>query len=123
MKTLIIIGGFYCLAFFIFHLFFWKLFDWKHDLSFLTEINRGVIQILNLCLMFVFLVIAYVSLFYTDELLTSSLGKILLVGISIFCLLRAVEQVVFFGLKSTVSIVFFITFLLGSTIYMIPLLG
>ncbi len=123
MKTLIIIGGFYCVAFFIFHLFFWKLFDWKHDLSSLTDINRAVIQILNLCLMFVFLVIAYVSLFYTDELLTSSLGKILLVGISIFCLLRAVEQVVFFGLKSTVSIVFFITFLLGSTIYMIPLLG
>ncbi len=123
MNTLLVIGGAVVFAFFIFHLFFWKIFDWKRDLKSLTPVNRAIMQVLNLCLSFVFLLIAYISIFHKDELLNTSLGKTMLLGISIFWLLRALEQIMFFGLKSGVSIAFFVVFLAGSALYLIPFIG
>ena len=78
--TTIMIGGVYNLGFAIFHLMFWRIFRWKKDLSRLTFINRSVMQILNLCLTFVFLLVAYISFFNTSELIQTNLGKALLVG-------------------------------------------
>lgn len=65
-EGMILLGGFYNLGFAIFHLMFWRLFRWKRDLSSLTFINRSVMQILNLCLTFVFLLMAYISFFNTS---------------------------------------------------------
>ena len=121
MKTLIIIGGFLWLAFFVFHIFFWKLFDWKRDLENVTKTNKAIMQVLNLCLMLVFLIFAYISLFQTDELLTTSLGKTLLVGMVLFAVFRAIEQVIFFDLKNPRSIAVLFFALIGMTIYLIPL--
>jgi hypothetical protein len=121
MKTLIIIGGFLWLAFFVFHMFFWKLFDWKHDLEKLNDTNKAVMQVLNLCLMLCFLIFAYVSIFQADELLTSNLGKALLIGMILFGLFRAIEQIIFFDLKHIRSKIVLLVALLGTTIYAIPL--
>jgi hypothetical protein len=121
MKILIIIGGFLWLAFFVFHIFFWKLFDWKHDLEKLTNTNKAVMQVLNLCLMLCFLIFAYISIFQADELLATSLGKTLLVGMMLFGLFRAVEQVIFFDLKHIRSKTVLFVALLGTMIYAIPL--
>lgn len=123
MKTVIFIGGFFHLAFFIFHLYFWKLFKWKKDLQSLSQINRAVMQILNLRLTWLFLVFAYISFFYADELLTSGLGKTLLIGIGLSWLMRAIEQVIFFGLRTKASVGFFIVFLIGAGIYFYPLVS
>ncbi len=119
-EVIILIGGIYNLAFAIFHLFFWRLFQWKKDLSKLTFINRSVMQILNLCLTFVFLLMAYISFFYVSELRATDLGKTLLIGFSLFWLLRMIEQVIFFGIRNSISIVLTVIFLLGSVIYLIP---
>ncbi len=121
MKTLIIIGGFFGLGFFIFHIFFWQLFEWKKDLKSLTSINRGVMQVLNSCLMICFLIFSYVSIFHVDELLTTSLGSTILFGIGSLWFLRAIMQPLFFGLNNSISIAFFITFLFGAGIYFVPL--
>src|SRR3990170_5730304 len=118
IESLIIIGGLYNVAFTIFHLLFWKIFKWKKDLASLSIINRGVMQILNLCLTFVFLIFGYISIFHTKELISTSLGVSLLLLISVFWALRAIEQVVFFGLKNKVSLIFFIIFLTGFVIYL-----
>ncbi len=120
MKTLLIIGGIVVFGFLIFHLFFWKIFDWKRDLKSLTPINRAIMQVLNLSLSFIFLLISYISIFHTDELLNTDLGRTMLLGIATFWFLRAIEQIVFFGLKSTISIAFFVVFLAGSALYLIP---
>jgi hypothetical protein len=117
-ENIVFIGGIYNLLFAFFHLMFWKLFGWKEDLAKLTFINRQVMQILNLCLTFVFLLFSYISFIHTSEMLTTSLGRILLLLISIFWLLRAIEQVFFFGLKNRGSIAFFVIFLLGTMIYL-----
>lgn len=122
MKTLLFIGGIYHLAFAAFHVLFWKLFRWKDDLSSLTVINRGVMQILNLRLIFVFLVFAYVSFFHSTELLTTGVGKVLLLANALFWLGRAIEQIFFFGLRKTVSIMMFAIFLVGAAIYIYPFL-
>jgi hypothetical protein len=121
-KYLLVAGAFYNLAFAIFHAFFWKLFGWKEDLSSLTSLNRSVMQILNLCLMFVFIIFAYVSAFHSSELLDIKLGKALLLSITIFWLLRAVEQVIFFDLHTKISLAFFAAFLLGALLYLMPAL-
>ncbi|NNE99989.1 MAG: hypothetical protein HKN25_13290 [Pyrinomonadaceae bacterium] len=123
MKTLIIIGGFLWLSFFVFHVFFWKLFDWKKDLEKLTPVNKAIMQVLNLCLMLVFLVFAYVSIFHAGELLTSSLGISVLAGMVLFGVFRTIEQLVFFELKDNRSKILLVVMILGTGIYLIPLIS
>lgn len=123
MKTLIIIGGFIWLAFFFFHIFFWKLFNWKEELETLTKTNKAIMQVLNLCLMLCFLIFAYISIFNVDELLTTVLGKSLLVGMILFGVFRAIEQIIFFDLRNIRSKFVLCAALIGITIYLIPLIS
>ena len=123
MKSLISIGGFLWLGFFVFHILFWKLFDWKNDLENLTPVNKATIQVLNLCLMLVMLLFAYVSLIHTEELLTTSLGKSILIGIVLFGVFRSIEQVIFFDLSHIRSKAVLFVALLGTTIYLVPLVS
>ena len=117
------VGGLFNLAFFIFHLFFWKIFKWREDLHKLLPINRAVMQVLNICLMFVFLIFAYVSLFYIDEMRTTSLGLSLILLIAIFWGLRAIMQLIFFSRTRLMSYVFFVIFAAGCLIYLLAWLG
>jgi len=68
-STAIHAGGVFNLAFAAFHVLFWRLFDWDRDLATLNAINRAVMQILNLCLTFIFLAFAYLSFEHAEELL------------------------------------------------------
>jgi hypothetical protein len=120
MEHLIKFGGFYNLAFAVFHILFWKIFDWKSELSKVSFLNRAIMQVLNLCLTFCFLMFSYISIFHTSELLTTDLGHAVLIGISSFWLLRALEQVIFFKLKHWGSIVFLLAFIAGTIIYAMP---
>jgi len=122
-MNLLIVGGFYHIGFAIFHLFFWQLFNWKKDLASLSIINRAVMQILNLCLTFVFIVVAYISIYYSSDLVSTSLGRIIIGSISMFWLVRIGEQLFFFGLKKRVSIILTIIFIIGFIIYLIPVLN
>lgn len=119
-ETAVVLGGIFNIAFAVFHVIFWRLFHWKRDLASLSFINRQVMQILNLCLIFAFLIFAYISLFHTAELLDTSLGRALLLLISVFWVLRAIEQVVFFRLRRALSAAFFVIFLIGALLYGYP---
>lgn len=110
-------GALFHLAFVVFHLLFWKLFDWINDLKRLSYVNRSIIQILNLRLIFTFLIFAYISYFHGDELTSTKLGLVMIVAISVFWLLRAIEQVVYFGVKNIASNLLLLLFILGSSIY------
>ena len=121
-EILIVAGGVFAAAFAVFHLLFWKLFRWKTDLAKLTSVNRAIVQILNLCLTFLFAVFAYLSFVHTAELLETDLGRSVLFLVAVMWYLRAVEQVVFFGLRKPISILFFVLFLVGGSLYAIPLL-
>ena len=120
MKNLIYIGGVYCVIFAIFHIAFWKLFDWKNDLPKLKSVNRGVLQVLNLRLTYVFIVVAFISFFFADDLINTKLGNVILGAVSIFAVMRAIEQLIFWKIEK-IGVVFFFIFLIGAGIFAIPL--
>ncbi len=112
----------YNLGFVFFHLSFWKIFQWKKDLTSLTHINRAVMQILNLRLTYVFLVMAFVCFVFQSELTATKLGQMLLIAFSVFWFMRTIEQIVFFGVKNKISLAMTFLFLLGSVIHLLPVL-
>ena len=122
METLIKAGGLYNLVLVVFHLLFWQLFNWKDDLRSLSFNNRAIMQVVNLSLTLVFVLFAYVSLAQVDALLTTPLGKSLLVFMALFWLARCVMQVVFFRLAHWGSIAFLAFFFAGGMLYGIPAL-
>lgn len=121
-EQLILLGGAFNLALALFHACFWRLFRWPTELAKLTSLNRAVMQVMNLCLMTVFLAFAYVSFAHTAELLQTPLGRSLTLLIAIFWFLRALEQPVFFGVRKPLSVVFFVVFGTGGALYALPLL-
>ncbi len=116
-EQLLIIGTLFHLTFVAFHLLFWKLFDWVQDLKKLSHVNKSVMQILNLRLIFVFLIFAYISYFNTAEMLNSKLGLTMLVAIALFWGFRSVEQVIYFGVKKIASNLLLLLFIFGTALY------
>lgn len=123
MKTLIIIGGFVWVGLFGFHALFWRLFDWKKDLENLTPLNKSVMQVMNLALMVFIFIFGFVSFFHADDLLTTSLGRTLLIGIVAFGTIRTILQFLFFNLKDNRSRFFLGVMVFGTLIYLIPLVS
>lgn len=121
MKTVIFLCGLYSLAFAIFHILFWKIFDWKTDLKKLSFANKGIIQILNSRIIYFFLFVAFLCFFYQDELLETKLGKILLTGISLFWLGRTIEQFIFLKANNMYLHILTIIFAVGTILFAIPL--
>lgn len=120
METLIKFGGLYNITLIVFHLLFWRIFNWGEDLRSLTFLNRAIMQVLNISLTFVFGVFAYLSFAYSSELLTSQLGKSLLILMAIFWFLRSLLQPIFFKLSHWGSIAFMVYFFAGGLLYGIP---
>lgn len=120
MVKLIFVGGIFNLLFAVFHLFFWKLFNWKDELKSISFINQNIMQVLNLCLAFVFIIFSYISIFHKDEMLNTDLGISLTLCISVFWLLRSLEQIIFFKLKTAISWILLILFIAGTLLYGLP---
>src|SRR4051812_20069236 len=96
-SILVFSCGIYSVAFAIFHILFWRIFDWKNDLKKLSVANRAIIQIANTRLIYFFLFVAFLCFFYPKELVTTRLGNVFLIGVSIFWLGRTMEQFIFLG--------------------------
>lgn len=117
LEKVVLLGGIYHIGFIIFHLFFWKIFNWDVTLRKLNSIDKSTIQVLNISLTFVFTIFAYLSINYSAELVSTKLGLSILLFISLFWFFRAIQQVYFYGLKNRLSIMLFIIFILGGIIY------
>jgi hypothetical protein len=118
-SLLVKVSGYASIGWVIFHLLFWQLFDWRAELRRLSHLNSGVMQVLNLCLSFVFLLFAYVSLWHTKELLVPGLGRTVALGIGAFWLFRFLLQPLFWGTSLT-SLLFALLFVLMSACYLAP---
>jgi hypothetical protein len=119
-DTRIILGRIFNFAFAVFHLLFWRIFEWKHSLAGLTFINRQIVQILNGCLCVVFLAFTCFSLFYTRELLQTSLGHAMLLFMAGFWFIRMLLQIICFPPSNPLSMFFTLLFLSGSLLYSYP---
>ena len=122
-KTLLLdLCGIYNLAFAIFHLFFWKIFKWKEDLRKNSVGNRAVIQILNIRLIYIFLLMAFIYFVYPQQLMETELGLVLLIGFLGFWVGRTVEQFIFLRIKSKMVTILTIIFFFGIFIHLLPLI-
>ena len=106
METLIKAGGLYNIILVIFHLLFWRIFNWEQDLRSVSSLNRSIMPVVNLSLTFVFIIFAYISLVHSAELLSTPLGNSLLILIALFWLARSLLQVIFFKLDHWLSFAF-----------------
>lgn len=108
-EMIVYAAGTLTLGFGIFHLFFWRLFRWKRELRKISSVNRGIVQILNLKMSYVFFLVAMLCFTLPEDMFQTRLGRWLMMGMSIFWLLRMLEQFVFF--KHNHYAVYLLTFL------------
>lgn len=98
-KVLLRIGGVINLLFVLFHLAMRKPISVA--LASLSPDIQATVQTLNIHVAFTLLVFAYLAFFQWHDLLTTRLGNITAIAISLFWFLRAINQVVFYGLTAT----------------------
>jgi hypothetical protein len=116
-PALIVAAGFFNLAFVVFHLLFSRLFNWGDELPRLSAVNRGIMQALNLCLIYVFAVASILLLLFPLEAFVSELGTFLLLAMTGFWLFRAILQPMFFQLRHRLSQGLFAVFVIGTLIH------
>lgn len=121
-EILVLLGGVHALGFALFHLAFWKLFDWPHALRTTGVPTRAIVQILNLRLVYVFLGVAVLCFALPGELLGTRLGHALLAGMSLFWIGRTIEQFVFLRIDHPRVHALSALFVIGALLFAAPLL-
>lgn len=119
-KRFVQIGGVINLLFAVFHLSFWKLFDWQHELTSLSPDNRAIMQVLNIHTAYILVVFFIVSLAFSNEIITTKFGRMFGMAIAGFWILRAVNEAVFWGLSSGRSWILIVVCLAIAALYIIP---
>ena len=122
VKFVIYIAGIHSICFAIFHGFFWKLFNWKNDLKKLSHANKAIIQIANLRLIYILLGIGLVCFIFPKELLSTKLGNVFLLGISLFWLGRTIEQFIFLKINHKLVHLLTTLFILGTVLFAAPVI-
>ena len=121
-ENILLIGGIYHIGFVVFHILFWKIFNWDVSLRKLNSIDKSTFQVLNISLTLVFVIFAYISINFSNELVSTNLGKSLLLLISLFWFARAIQQIYFYRLKNRLSLLMFVICILGGLLYIYPIL-
>ncbi|MBO9664764.1 hypothetical protein [Dokdonella sp.] len=121
-EIIVLLCGAHSLGFALFHLAFWKLFDWPQALRRTNTATRAVVQILNLRLTYVFFGVAALCFFLPYDLLDTRLGHALLVGMSLFWVGRAIEQFVFLRVNHPLVHALTALFVVGAILFALPLL-
>ena len=81
----------------VFHIFFWKLFNWAEELSKISRENRGILQIANIILIFIIFYFAVMSFIMAKHRKIDIYAKSILICASGFYLIRLVTGYMFFG--------------------------
>ncbi len=121
MKSIIYICGIYNLLFALFHLGFWKIFRWNKDLNKMSFANKGIMQILNIQIVYYFLFVSLICFIYPNELLNTQLGRIFLTGNSLFWLIRTIQQFIFLRAKHYIIHILTIIFIFGTILFALPI--
>lgn len=114
-------GGLLHLGWAVFHLLFPRLFKWGINLASLDLVNNGIMRIMNYCLTYYFLAVAFLSIYWAPELVDSYLGRQVLGLIAGFWLLRLGLQFSYFKASHPLSLVLGFLSLLSAAAYAFPL--
>jgi hypothetical protein len=118
--TLLYLCGIYNIILVVFHLLFWKIFNWKVTLEKGTKTNKAIIQIMNIQLIYLFLAMSFVYLYYAKELIQSEIGNIILIVYAGFWIVRFLQQFVFLKQKGKFVISLAILFFVGAVLHVTP---
>lgn len=122
MNTIIILCGLYNIGFAIFHIGFWKIFHWDSELKKLSFANKGIMQILNVQMIYYWLFVAIASFAFPTELLTTKFGNFFLIGNSIFWLLRTIQQFIFLRANHIAIHILTFIFMIGALLFALAIL-
>ena len=120
-RRYIQIGGVINLLFVMFHLSFWKIFNWQQDLVTISADNRAIMQVLNIHTAYVLLIFAILSFVFSEEIVSSKLGRFIALAVAAFWILRAMNQIIFWGAIEIGSWVAFLVCLVISLLYIVPI--
>ena len=120
-ELFVISCGIFNISFGILHLFFWKLFDWKHDLQKISYYNRATVQILNLRMIYVFISVGFIMVLFRADIMYSVLGDAILVGVLLFWLGRLIEQLIFLREKSLKVIALTAVIIIGLALHILAI--
>lgn len=118
-KILIRVGGLINLLFVLFHLAMVKPIG--EALAPLSPDIPATVSTLNIHVAFTLLIFAYLAIFQWRDLLTTRLGNIIAVAISLFWFLRGVNQVVFYGLTAASMPLFGLCLVFG-LLHLVPVI-
>lgn len=116
-KILLRTGGAINLLFVLFHLAMVKPIG--EALTPLSPDIRATVSSFNMNMAFILLVFAYLAIFHWRDLLTTRLGNITAIAISLFWFLRGVNQIVFYGLTAASMPLFGLCLVFG-LLYLLP---
>lgn len=118
----VFLAGLHSFGFALFHLAFWRLFDWPRTLQGTTAANRAVLQIANVQLAYLLFAVAALCLLFADALVGTPLGRACLLGMAVFWLLRLATQFVWLRVNRPLVHVLSALFALGALLFALPLL-
>ena len=124
MKKQIIaikVAGSVTCFFSVFHLLFYWLLHWKKTLTCLSVDNWAIFHAFNVGMNIMFIVFTFISLFLTKQLLTETIGKVMLVFMSSIYVMRIVSEFVLWKFNLAQSPVIIILCLIPAVLYVLPL--
>ncbi len=126
-ELLLKIGGIHNILCALLHVIFPRMFKWSKVLESLPGDKRLILEpslhIMNWCMVVFWVILAYISLVHTLELLIPGLGRTLLVSIVIFWIIRIfVLQPIYIGIKNRMSWQMIGFFLVGLVLFAVPLI-
>jgi len=124
-EYFIIIGGIYHLICALSHIFFPKVYNWNENLKELSNAKKKIIKnnlyLSNTCTILLWLILSYIPIFYSNEILNSQLGNIFLTLIVLFWVVRIfILQFIFSNIKTKEFWIRTIFFLFGLFVFFIP---
>jgi len=117
VDWLITACGVHSAAFALFHLGFWRLFDWPRSLQATTRPNRAIVQIANAQLVWVFGGVALLCFAMPEALATTPLGRAVLAGMAVFWWLRLVLQFVWLRVHHPLVHGLSVAFVVGAMLF------
>ena len=120
-TTLLFLCAAHSFGFALFHLGFWRMFDWSRTLQATTLPNRAILQIANVQLVWVFAGVGLLCLLFPDELAGTPLGRALLGGMAAFWLIRLAGQWIWLRVNRPLVHALSVLFALGALLFAAPL--
>lgn len=122
LHNLIQIGSFYFFIFAVFNITIPWILHWKDKYNNkLKNYSKIYFYIGYIILIFISLLFSIISFFYAEQLISTTLGRFILISMASFWILIALLQIFLIGLKSIISILSFFHLLICILIYITPI--